>query len=116
MSRIRIEAEDYISFFDRTAGNTGGAYRNDDVDLEQSRDRDGGYSVGWIEAGEYLTYNVNISEAGTYRLNARVASPINGTHRFQVGIDGKQVELSLGNTGGWYTWQDISSSQEISLL
>ncbi|NBD17756.1 MAG: hypothetical protein GVY04_16965 [Cyanobacteria bacterium] len=41
---IRIEAEDYkvgtngTEYFDTTAGNTGGAYRTDDVDIEVTGD------------------------------------------------------------------------------
>ena len=30
----RIEAEDYVDYFDLSPGNTGGAYRTDDVDIE----------------------------------------------------------------------------------
>jgi hypothetical protein len=115
MSLIRIEAEDYISFLDKTSGNTGGAYRNDNVDIELSRDSNGGYSVGWISAGEYLTYTLDIPETGTYRLDARVASGRTATLRFQVTVDGQQTDFSLGNTGGWYSWQTISANQTVSL-
>ena len=34
---IRVEAEDYKNYFDTTPGNTGGAYRNDDVDIGTSQ-------------------------------------------------------------------------------
>ena len=33
---IRIEAEDYSRFHDMSSGNLGGAYRQDDVDIEAS--------------------------------------------------------------------------------
>ena len=47
----RIEAEDYkfggegVGYHDTTAGNTGGDYRSDDVDIAGLRG--GGYNVGW---------------------------------------------------------------------
>ena len=55
-----VNAQDYdnggegVAYHDTTAGNNGGAYRSQDVDLEPSSD--GGYDVGWIAAGEWLNY------------------------------------------------------------
>jgi hypothetical protein len=75
--------------------------RNDNVDIELSRDSNGGYSVGWISAGEYLTYTLDIPETGIYQLDARVASASGGSHRFRVSVDGQQAEFGLESTGGW---------------
>ena len=74
MTQIRIEAEDYNSYSDSSNGNDGGAYRSDNVDIESTSDVGGGYNVGWIESGESLTYNFNVTESGTYKLVSRVAS------------------------------------------
>ncbi|MEM9680710.1 MAG: glycosyl hydrolase, partial [Bacteroidota bacterium] len=58
-----VQAEDYkdggegIGYFDSDPGNTGGAYRNDNVDIEVTGDTSGSYNVGWIEAGEWLAYD-----------------------------------------------------------
>ena len=55
-----IQAEDFdtggpgVSFYDTTGGNSGGAYRPTDVDIEPSST--GGFDVGWTAAGEWLTY------------------------------------------------------------
>jgi len=63
---IRIEAEDYkmetngVEYFDSTTGNTGGAYRTDDVDIEVSGEVDVAYNIGWVDADEYTTDDVNI--------------------------------------------------------
>src|SRR6185436_12992129 len=52
-----IEAEHFddggegIAYHDVTAGNSGGAYRRTDVDLEATSDSGGGYNVGWVSAG-----------------------------------------------------------------
>ncbi|BAU63068.1 hypothetical protein STA3757_04230 [Stanieria sp. NIES-3757] len=103
---IRIEAEDYTNYYDTTAGNTGGVYRNDDVDLGTSGDIGGGYSVGWIDSGEWLTYNVNIPETGLYQPVLRVASEVDATHNLEISIDGKTTTLSVDGTGGWQSWSD----------
>jgi len=63
---IRIEAEDYkvgtngVGCFDSIAGNKGGAYCSDDIDIEVTGDVDGAYNIGWVDAGEYTTDDVNI--------------------------------------------------------
>ena len=44
-----------VSYYDTTAGNTGGAYRNTDVDLAATTDAGGDYYVGWTRPGEWLT-------------------------------------------------------------
>ena len=46
------EGGEGLAYHDSTSGNSGGAYRQTDVDLEPSTD--GGVNVGWIAAGEWL--------------------------------------------------------------
>ncbi|EDX75702.1 Glycosyl hydrolase family 9 [Coleofasciculus chthonoplastes PCC 7420] len=106
---LRIEAEDYISFFDKSSGNTGGAFRSDDVDIQATTDLGGGYNVGWIQQGEWLTYDVNIPEAGTYDIVARVASAQSGTRSLKVSVGGESETLSFGGTGGWQNWTDVTA-------
>ena len=107
---IRVEAEDYVNYHDTTAGNTGGAYRHDDVDLEPTSDLGGGFNVGWIADGEWLTYNVNLAESGLYQVVARVASDTRDgrIHHLDVSLDGQSTSLDFGATGGWQSWTDIS--------
>src|SRR5678816_4508201 len=52
------------TYNDTTSGNSGGAYRSDNVDLEASAD--GNNDVGWIAAGEWLNYTVNVASSGSY--------------------------------------------------
>lgn len=106
-NNIKIEAEDYDSYYDKSHGNNGRVYRYDDVDIEYSNDYDGGYSIGWIEKGEYLNYNVNIPHSGYYEVVGRVASDLDQHHSIGVSANnGHETNISFGNTGGWYSWQD----------
>src|SRR5690349_13781720 len=66
-----------VAYHDTTPGNTGGAYRSTDVDLEASSE--GGYDVGWIAAGEWMNYTVNVAAGGGYSAQLRVASPNGGS-------------------------------------
>ena len=111
---IRIEAEDYKlgvngdTYLDTSRNNFGGAYRQDDVDLETTKDVvGGGYNVAWIEAGEYLTYDVDITKAGEYDLVLRVATPNKDAKKVDVVIDGKTYTASFSNTGGWQAYADV---------
>ena len=110
---IRIEAEDYkvgnngIEYFDTSRRNYGGVHRRDDVDIEATKDTGGGHNVAWIEAGEHLTYDVDITKAGKYNLILRVATPAKDTKQVDVVLDGQTYTASFSNTGGWQTYQDV---------
>src|SRR5205814_484900 len=98
-----------VGWFDTTPGNTGGAYRATDVDVEPSSL--GGYDVGWTGVGEWLNYTVNVASAGTYTVRFTVASPVTGGS-FHLEMNGVNVTgpLTIPNTGGWQTWQTIGAS------
>jgi hypothetical protein len=110
-----IQAENFdkgahgAAYYDLTTANEGGMYRKAGVDLEVCSDVGGGYSVGWTAAGEWLAYTINVAGAGTYTLDARVASLGTGG-TFHVEIDGidRTGPMVVPNTGGWQTWQTIS--------
>jgi hypothetical protein len=97
------------AYFDQTAGNAGGAYRQTNVDIEVASD--GGYNVGWIGAGEWLAYSVDVAASGTHLLEARVASYGQGG-TFHVEFDGTNVTgaITVPNTGGWQTWTTVSKT------
>ncbi len=102
----RIQAEDYDlgGFSDTTPGNSGGAYRQDDVDIEV---QGGVTNVGWIRNGEFLTYTANVTKAGAYILRARVASPNSG-RTAAVSVDGTQkATIAVPNTGSFATFRTV---------
>lgn len=112
----RIEAENYdnggqsIAYADNEAANNGAQYRlNEGVDVEVCSE--GGFNVGWIGVNEWIEYTVNVANAGTYTLQARVATP-NAGKTFHVELNGQNISgtISVPNTGGWQTWQTISAS------
>ncbi|MGI4787476.1 MAG: carbohydrate-binding protein, partial [Janthinobacterium lividum] len=82
----KIEAENYdnggtnIAYHDTTPGNAGGGYtRNDDVDIRSVvSDTGGGYQVGYTDVGEWLKYTVNVTTAGHYTFQTRMATGESG--------------------------------------
>ena len=109
-----IQAEDFdnggqhVAFFDDTPGNYGGEFRSGDVDIEVAADEGGGYSLGWLAAGEWLHYTVNVAAAGTYDLDLRVASAGTGG-RFHIEVNGvdRTGPISIPDTGGWQAWTTV---------
>jgi hypothetical protein len=114
---VTIQAEDFDSgangaaYKDSTSGNQGGLYRNGWTDIEKSLDTGGGYDVFNTTAGEWMNYTVNVVKAGTFNLDARIASTASGA-AFHVEVDGKNVTgaMQFTNTGGLQKWATIRKS------
>lgn len=116
-----VEAEDYdnggegIAYHDTTPGNICNPprYRFEDVDIQLCYDVGGGYNVGWIDAGEWLEYTVNVAQNGYYDIGVRAAAPNGGA--FSI-----HTETGCGNTaplinyreflatGGSQNWETIT--------
>ena len=100
------------AFSDSTAGNSGGAFRTDNVDIGPTSDAgSGGYYVGWTRVGEWMKYTVNVAESRQYTLGMRVANVGTGA-KFRIEVDGVDVTgaIDVPNTGGWDVWQTITRS------
>lgn len=111
-----IQAEYYrpggegVGYHDSTPGNTGGAFRKDDVDIERCSESPICYDVGWLDPGEWLAYNVNVTRPGIYYVVGRVATPYSD-QAFHINIDGRNVggTIAVPVTGGWDSWANTRS-------
>lgn len=113
----KIETENYdvggesIAYHDQDAANNGGQYRpGEGVDIEGCTDVGGGYNVGWLNAGEWLEYTVQVPASGQYTVGTRVASQSTGGV-FRILFDGadKTGDLAVPVTGGWQNWTTVSA-------
>jgi beta-glucanase (GH16 family) len=118
----KIEVEDFdnggegIAYHDATTANQGGKYRTaEGVDIESCSDTGGGYNIGYVASGEWLEYTVNVSYAGTYTIQARVAALASGK-TFRIEFDGvnKTGTMTVPVTGAWQTWATISATATLS--
>ena len=108
---VVIEAENFdeggegIAYHDLTTGNAGGQYRQTDVDIATTSDAGGGYALGYVAAGEWLKYSVSVAAAGSYTLEARVASAGRGGNVPCRGRRRRRDRSARGarTTGGWQT-------------
>ena len=92
----RIEAENYT--------NMSG------VANENTSDAGGGQNVGYIDFGDWMDYSVNVSSAGSYAINLRVASPSGGQLQIKDGSGSVLATVSIPNTGGYQSWQTVSAN------
>jgi len=115
----QVEAEDFdngytgLAYSDVTAANEGGAYRPESgVDIEASSE--GGFNIGWIRETEWIEYTLDVQQAGTYQIDARVASQSTGG-AFRLLFNGQNVGATFGfvATGGWQSW--TTKSVEVDL-
>jgi len=97
-----------LAYHDATPANSGGGYRDTGVDLQVATEN--GYNVGWVAAGEWLNYSVNVATTADYLLEARVASYGPGG-AFHVEFAGRNVTgtFTIPNTGGWQNWTTVST-------
>jgi hypothetical protein len=100
-----------LAYFDTTSGNTGGVYRTNNVDIQATTDAGGGHNIGWVKAREWLSYTVEVLNAGSYALDVRVASLGTGG-TFHVEVDGANATgtMAVPHTGGWQVWKTITKS------
>lgn len=85
------------------------------VQTEPTTDSGGGQSVGYIDAGDWLSYAgtpVDIPKSGTYTLEFRVAS-LGGGGQFsfeEAGGSPSYATVSVPATGGWQNWTTIRTA------
>jgi aryl-phospho-beta-D-glucosidase BglC (GH1 family) len=97
-----------VSTGEYTPWNNGWVYRNDGVDIEVCADtiNSNGFNVGWIDAEEWMQYEVNIAESGVYEIHVRGASGGSGGRlHFRSGHADITPTSFLPPTGGWQSWQ-----------
>jgi len=80
------------------------------IATEASADAGGGQDVGWIDAGDWLSYNVNPAAAGWYSVQYRVASPA-ATGQIVLSQNARDISTvaAVPNTGGWQNWTTVAS-------
>jgi len=102
-SSILIEAESYA--------NMSG------IQTEATTDTGGGLNVGYADTGDWLSYNnINFPTSGSYLIEYRVASGVNGAI---ISSDLSAGTIQLGavnipNTGGWQNWQTVSQTVNVN--
>ena len=95
----------YISGGSRSAGNKGGLYRNDGVDIYKDSAHYESYYIGSIEDSEWVKYTTNVKQSLLYKLKMNVASTTAGA--VSVYLDDKLIldQKEIAATGTDKNWQ-----------
>jgi hypothetical protein len=107
-----VEAERYdkggegVAYHDTTRDNRGRKFRQDGVDIWQTK---GGFYTGANISGEWLEYTVNAAYTGTYKVNFRVATAQSG-RKIRLKLDGKAITgaIPIPKTGAANKWRTVS--------
>jgi hypothetical protein len=84
------------------------------IQTHATTDAGGGLNVGYIDAGDWLDYKVNVQTAGTYNIQYRVAS-LNGGGSIQLKSDTAVLATTaVPSTGGWQTWVTVNATANLA--
>jgi len=75
--------------------------------IERTSDVSGFANVGYIEAGDWLEYMVEVPQTAEYHVILRIAST--KVSSLKLLIDGVEIkEFNLPNTSGWQNWETFA--------
>jgi endoglucanase len=104
-NNVAYKDADYQATSQGMVYNSGGAYRNDGVDIERCTDLpSNGYDVGWTAANEFLNYTVTVAQTRKYAVSIRAAVNDAGSLVGMIWDNTPAVQKILTQTGGWTTW------------
>lgn len=101
-----------VTYFDSNQENNGN-YREDEF-VDAALDPQEGPTIGWLEAGEWLEYSIDVQVSGFYDVTCRIASAnANGGGPFYFEMDGVGISstTAVPSTSGWNTWEDLVVEQ-----
>lgn|GEM_PF-6634806 len=105
-----LEAED-ASGFTELDPITSGVYRTDGLDVERCTGCGNGYTLGAIQNGEAIWFDVQSSQSTTYLIQLRAAT-LNFGRQVAISLNGSQVgQLALPATGSWQTYAITSGAR-----
>ena len=100
----KIEAEDYVT--------------QSGIQLESTTDDGGGQNIGFLDVGDFLDYDVEVTVGGNYDVVYRTAglNATGGIRLSLIDLEGNETTLdspSFPATGGWQTWTSYNSNFDI---
>jgi hypothetical protein len=96
-----------ISYLDLSAGNNGDFRMDESVDVANHQTE--GATIGWIDAGEWVEYTVQVAETGMYSMAFRYASGnAAGGGPFKLELNGQSISQNITvpstSTSSWNVW------------
>jgi Carbohydrate binding module (family 6)/Ricin-type beta-trefoil lectin domain-like/Secretion system C-terminal sorting domain len=87
------------------------------IQTEATTDVDGGLNVGYADTGDWMVYSaINFPTTGSYLIEYRVASAVNGAI-ISADLNAGSIvlgALNIPNTGAWQNWTTISHTVNVN--
>eukprot|EP00172_Hildenbrandia_rubra_P000999 Plantae.Rhodophyta-Hildenbrandia_rubra.ctg15954.p1 GENE.Plantae.Rhodophyta-Hildenbrandia_rubra.ctg15954~~Plantae.Rhodophyta-Hildenbrandia_rubra.ctg15954.p1 ORF type:complete len:296 (-),score=46.77 Plantae.Rhodophyta-Hildenbrandia_rubra.ctg15954:877-1764(-) len=83
-------------------------------DLQDTEDADGEEHLSHVGNDAMVEYNVSVLETGTYNCTATVATPGKGGRIVMWDGGSYLTTLKVTTTGGWQTWENVTSLVELN--
>ncbi len=84
------------------------------IRTEDTEDTGGGENIAYTDPGDWIRYDINVEQAGTYELSLRVASQDGGVVRVEEG-NGENIYAEINvDTGGYQIWETVTQEIELS--
>jgi hypothetical protein len=110
-----------VAYHNVIGSNVVGKYRAGGVDIEPTTDVPGPgettsspgepYNLGYLVAGDWQEYAINVAATGTYSLDVRVASGLaGGTFHLESDRVNVSGSMTLPGTGGWQNWTTVTKT------
>jgi len=74
------------------------------ISIQSTSDVSGIANVGWIDAGDWLEYNIDVPNAGEYTLYCRISANAGTSLEIQENSQTLQT-MQIPSTGGWQNWK-----------
>ena len=98
-STIQIEAENFVTM----------------SGIQTEACSESGLNVGWIDAGDWMVWDINLPATGNYRVEYRIAGMNGGAIRLEkAGANPIYGTINVPVTGGWQNWQTISHTVSLT--
>ncbi|GAA4249416.1 carbohydrate-binding protein [Dactylosporangium darangshiense] len=102
----KVEAEAYVAEHGWTDGGANF--------VENNPAASGGKNVGWTAAGNWLQYRLDVTQAGTYDLELRVANGTGAVAANAISLHDASGQVlttaSVPDTGGWGSYQSVHAT------
>ncbi|MDB5256777.1 MAG: Carbohydrate binding family 6 [Chitinophagaceae bacterium] len=84
------------------------------VKKETTTDAGAGKDVGYIDAGDWMDYKVDVKASGSYKVEYRVASMNGGGSILLKSGNSTLATIAVPATAGWQTWTTVSATISLS--
>lgn len=118
-----IEAEDFddgaagTAYYESDSKSADASYRGaHKVDVRGDGNASGGYMIGDVQPGEWMSYTIEVQEDGAYAIDTYVVKGDGSEGSFSFEVDGRGATVSVPMPlGSWSDFSKIASAEGVML-